>query len=72
MTVRAQEDRDTVTVEIFTTVLIFALVAALGVVPMVLVNRFIGEGAFLDVAGYVVLGCASIAASGYLWRHRRP
>ena len=69
---RLQEDRDAVTLEIATTLVVFALVVALGAVPLVLVDRFVGEGTVLDVLGYVVLGCASICAFSYLWRHRRP
>lgn len=69
---RSQEDRAAVTVDIFTILLIFALVLAVGAVPLVLVNRFLGEGAVLDVLGYLVLACASVAAFVHLWRHRRP
>jgi len=69
---RIQEDRDSVTLAIFTSVLIFAFVAALGVVLMLLVEKVIGNGAALDALGLVVLGCASVAAVSYLWRHRHP
>ena len=68
----SQEDRDTVTVDIFTTALIFVLTVAVGAVPMILVHRLLGEGPALDVLGYMVLGCASAASISYLWRHRRP
>lgn len=69
---RIQEDRDTVTLAIFTSLLIFALVGALGVVLLSLVDKFIGDGAVFDVLGFVVLGCALVAAFSYLWRHRQP
>lgn len=69
---RSQPDRDAVTLSIFTTLLLFALVLAIGAVPMALVNRFFGEGAALEVLGYLVLVCASVVAFSHLWRHRRP
>lgn len=69
---RSQEDREAVTVDIFTTVLISAVTVAVGAVPMILVDRLLGEGTALDVLGYMVLGCASAASISYLWRHRRP
>jgi len=67
---RTQDDRDSVTLTIFTSLVVFAFVAALGVVLMLLVERYIGEGAVLDALGPVVLVCASVAAFSYLWRHR--
>jgi hypothetical protein len=69
---RNQLDRDTVTLEIFTTLLIFALVAAVGAVPMTVVERLMGNGVVLQALGTVVLACALGAATTYLWRHRRP
>jgi hypothetical protein len=69
---RSPEDRDAVTVGIFTTLLIFAFVLALGAIPMVIANRLLGERPLLDALGYVVLAFASVSAFTYLWRHRRP
>jgi hypothetical protein len=69
---RSQEDRDTVTVAIFTTILFFALALAVGAVLMVLVAGFVGQGSVMNVLGYLVLACASGASILYLWRHRLP
>jgi hypothetical protein len=69
---RSQEARDAVTVSIFTTLLIFAFVAAVGVIPLVIANRYLGDGLLTDALGYLVLACASATAAAYIWRHRRP
>jgi len=69
---RTQEARDRTTLEIFTALLIFTLVLVLGAALMFLVNQLVGAGAVLDTLGYAVLGCASVVATVYLWRHRRP
>jgi hypothetical protein len=69
---RSQEDRDAVTIAIFSTLLIFAFVLAVGAIPLVIANQFMGQGWLSDLLGYLLLACASVVASAYLWRHRRP
>jgi hypothetical protein len=69
---RSQDDRDVVTLNIATTLVIFTCVVAVGALILVLVNQFTEDGTLLSVLGYVVLGCASVVALVYLLRHRRP
>lgn len=69
---RSQEDRDTVTLGIFTAVLIFALTLAVGALLLILVDRLLGEGTVSGALGCLVLACASVVSVSYLWRHRRP
>jgi hypothetical protein len=69
---RNQRDRDTVTLEIFTTLLIFVLVAAVGTGPMIVLDQLMGDAAVPQAVETVVLACALGAAATYLWRHRRP
>ena len=64
---RSDGDRDAITLDIVTSLLIFA---GLGAVPLVLVDVLVADGTLRDALGYVVLGCASVAAIGYLWRNR--
>jgi hypothetical protein len=69
---RSQDDRDVVTLNIATTLVIFTCVVAVGALILVLVNQFTEDGTLLSVLGYVVLSCASVVALVYLLRHRRP
>ena len=69
---RSRGDRDVVTLNIVTSLLIFTVVAALGTVPLILLDQLGGDGEFSGALGYVVLGCAAVVAFAYLWRHRRP
>ena len=68
----SQEDRDVVTLSIATSLVIFTVVAAVGAGLLFLLDLVVGDRAFHDVSGYVVVGCASAVALVYLWRHRRP
>ena len=61
-----------VTLNIVTSLLIFTFVAALGTVLLILLDLPGGDGTFVGAFGYVVLGCAAVAAFAYLWRHRAP
>ena len=69
---RTQDDRDVVTLNIVTSLLIFAGVTAVGALPLVLMDRLVGGGVLLSAMGHTVVGCAFVVALTYLWRHRKP
>ena len=70
---RNQEQRDKVTVEIFTTLLVFAAVAVAGVGSLALVDLSLNvDEGLLESLVNVVLAGALATAAVYLWRHRRP
>lgn len=68
---RSQADRDAVTLDIATSLLIFTAVAAAGAVLLVLVDLLFGGGALTGVLSCLVVGGASAAGVGYLLHQRR-
>jgi ACR3 family arsenite efflux pump ArsB len=68
---KSQERRDEEAVTIFTGLLLFVLVAAVGALVLVLVHQSVSlRGDVLSVLVYVVLGCAVAASIRYIYRHR--
>lgn len=69
---RTQPDRDTVTLDIVTALLLFVLVAGVGAVLALVTDRLLGADTISRVLGAMAVPGALAASVTYLWRQRRP